>query len=244
MKPNFSCVIVDDEPKAVEYLSNSLKELFPNIKVLNVFSTWHTALNGLQSTTCDIVFMDISMHSKNTLSLLRLIPELKSEIIFVTAYDQYAIEVFDFPTSGYLLKPYDDTELFKAVNRALKRLEVSPKSIENNIDKIGIPNNNGIDYISVHDILYIETVNRCSKIMTRSGEFLSSFNIGKFKEILDPAIFFETHRSFVVNINHVIRYLSIGAVIMSNAKEIPVSKAVKDEFLHLFNIVSKGNKAG
>lgn len=242
MKTNFNCIIIDDEPEAIVHLSHSLKSLFGDIKIVHTFSGWYDALNGLRALQCDIVFMDVSLSGNSSLSLLRMVPHLKSEIIFVTAYKEYAIEAFDFSTSGYLLKPYNEANLLKAVNKALMRLEGQKHDADGRLRKLGIPGSNGVDYIPVQDILYIETMNRCSKITTRNGELISSYNIGKFKELLDPGSFFQIHRSFVVNINHITRYLTAGSIVMANAKEIPISKAVKDDFLDLFDVVSKSHR--
>ncbi len=238
-------MIIDDEPKAIELLKDSLAYLYDNLIVSGVYISWKEALDALRNNPPDILFSDISMPGKNSMELLKLVPELDSEIIFITAHSDYALSAFQFSAAGYILKPIDDTELKNAVDKAIER--VSNKKLANyNVknllvlnSKIGIPNNAGIDYIDINNIIYLESVNKCTKLVTKDGEILSSYNIGKFKSILDNPLFFQIHRSFIVNLNCIRRYETSGTVIMIDKREIPVSKNEKEQFLQLFGRITK-----
>ena len=246
MQNSFTCIIVDDEYDAIQLLTRRLNKLYKNITVTHSFLDWEQALSGLKEHSADIVFMDISMPDKNGISLLKLIPNLDSEIIFVTAHEEYAIEAFNFSTSGYILKPVDDEELFTAVNKAMERVSIkrlakqanagaAPAAAPLRNDKIAVPGNQGIDYINIDDILYLESANKCTKIVTAKREYISSQNLGKFLNLPDTQPFFHVHRSYIINLNCILRYESSGVVIMSNMHEIPVSRNVKGEFLKMFN---------
>jgi two-component system LytT family response regulator len=108
--------------------------------------------------------------------------------------------------------------------------------------KIGVPGNNGIDYINVDEILYFEAVRGYTNVVTTHATILSSFRLGKFREIIEGHTFYQVHRSYIINVNHVRRYNLIGEVVMVNDKEIPVSKNLREEFLHLFNMVSRSGE--
>src|SRR4051812_48500644 len=116
MENTFNCIVVDDEKNAASLLSNRIKSLFTEIEVVDIYSTWQTALAVLRSQSFDLVFMDVSMPGKNGMDLLRLIPGLDAEVIFVTAHEEYALKAFEFTPAGYLLKPVDDVELSEVIN--------------------------------------------------------------------------------------------------------------------------------
>jgi len=240
MKNNFSCIIVDDERDAVELLSDRIGHLYPNIVVATAKLNWGEALRALKENKYDLVFMDISLPGKNGIDLLKLVPQLESEIIFVTAHEEYALNAFSLAATGYILKPIDDEFFTAAVDKALERIEnkrlaTGPRPISTLSNKIGIPNKNGVDYVNVRDIIFLESTNKCTKVVTASAVYVSSQNLGKFKEVINDDSFFQVHRSYIVNLNFVLRYESTGVVILSNKMEIPVSRNVKNEFLKIFN---------
>jgi len=122
MKDNVTCMIIDDEPKAIELLQDSISTLDKRVSVIATYTSWAEALEGMRTQECDIIFLDISIHGKNSMDLLRALPDLRSEIIFVTAYSDYALNAFNFFTSGYILKPVDEVELAITLNKAIERV--------------------------------------------------------------------------------------------------------------------------
>ncbi len=240
MPNNISCIIVDDEQDAIELLTDRIGKLYKNITIKGTYFYWEDALKALREEECDLLITDISMPGKNGLELLKLLPNLQAEIIFVTAHEQYAINAFSFSTSGYILKPVDDEELSAAIGKAIERIQnkklaKQPRNIAPVLsERIGIANNHGIDYLVINEILYLESTNKCTKIITSHTEYTSSYNLGKFKDMLVNHPFFQVHRSYIVNLNSILRYESSGVVIMVNKMEIPVARNVKNDFLQLF----------
>jgi two-component system LytT family response regulator len=237
----YRCIIVDDEPKAIELLRDSIDDLYENIEVIASFNNWKPALQAMKANEYDIVFLDISMPQKNGMDLLALVPELKSEIIFVTAHSEHALDAFNFGATGYVLKPINDTLLYKTINKAIERINhkraaVSGVAVQvQHNDKIGIPSQKGIDYIDVNDILYLESINRYTSVVTKSDKLLSSYSIGKYRPMLDGLSFCQVHRSFIVNLKHVKRYEHPGTLQMINGVTIPVSRQNKDELNRMMN---------
>ena len=238
---NISCIITDDEPKMAELLADSISELYPEIEIAGQYNDWKSALTAIKTREPDIIFLDISMPGKTGFDLLELIPNSAAEIIFVTAHSEFAIEAFDFDVCGYVLKPIDERAIIKAVDRAISRINNKRKTTtgENKGSKIGIPDDSGIRYLNINDIIYLETENRYTKVVTTEGIILSSYNIGKYSETLSSDFFYQIHRSFIINVNHVKRYDATGVIVMTNDIEIPVSRKNKDEFLQLFNRIGK-----
>lgn len=247
MLNSFTCLIVDDEPNAIQLVTAFVNEFYKNIEIVGTYATWDTALEGINKHQADIIFMDISLPGKNGISILKQAANLKSEIIFVTAYEQYAIEAFGFRTSGYVLKPIAEDKFIEATDRALERIQLRKIASNNEMAlknaKIGIPNNKAIDYINISDILYFESINKSTRVVTRHTELISSYHIGKFKAAVDGHMFYQVHRSYIVNLDFISRYETAGAtLVMSNKKEIPVSRSEKERFLKLFTIITRTDR--
>lgn len=249
MSLDFRCIIIDDEPKAIELLKRRLQLLFPNVQVVNTYTQWEDAYEAILNTPIDLLFLDVSMPEKTGVDFLKLFPKLPFQVIFVTAHTQFAVEAIKFSASGYVLKPVDDYELSFAVNKALDRARTSkepPPASKDNFAKIGIPNPKGIDYINADDILYFESVNKYTKVVTMSHSLLSSYNLGEFKKLVEPPFFIQVHRSFIINLRKVKRYETSGNLVMEDDTAIPVSRSVRNEFLQAFNSISRtvGLKTG
>ncbi len=247
MPPEYTCLIVDDEPLAIELLADSIRTVQPSLRILNTFSSWPAALQGLRSTPADILFLDISIQDRNGMELLQSVPNLRSEVIFVTAHSSYALSAFKFPTTGYLLKPVDEIELAHAIDRAIARIDdrrraaqAPPAAAPAPVTKIGIPDSRSITYVAVQDIQYLEAFNTYTKVVTRTGELVSAYNLARFRELLPPDLFFQVHRSFIVNINSIFRYENAGVLHLETGQEVPVSKAARSGLLSLFTRVRPG----
>lgn len=240
MNRDYTCAIVDDEQDAIELLKDRIRLLYPNVKVTGTFMHWQEAVSALRMNKYDILFSDISMPGKSGLDLLKLLPDLDCEIIFVTAHEDYALKAFSFAASGYILKPIDDAELSAAIARSLER--VTNKSLAkesqkvNSIvqEKIKIPGRHTIEYVNVMDILYLESINKCTQITGVGFKYLASSNLGNYKHLTDSGIFFQVHRSFIVNLNAVVRYTTDSVAIMKDGKEIPVARNSRQDFLSAF----------
>jgi two-component system, LytTR family, response regulator len=240
MGNQYNCIIIDDEQDAVDLLKSRLHLLYENTFIVDSFNDWKLALPALRSKKYDLLFLDVSMPGKTGIELLQLLPDLESEIIFVTAHDSYALKAFSFAASGYVLKPIDDGELSAAIERALARIKIknlaaNTKTLQQKpSEKIGIANNHGVDYVNISDIVYLESMNKCTEIVTTNAKFTSTSNIGTFKHLLDSHPFFQAHRSFIINLNRIHRYETSGLIIMQDKKEIPLSRALRNDFLKLF----------
>lgn len=243
---NFSCIIIDDEQQAIDLLSDSLQQLYSNIKITGTYTQWAKALERLREDDFDILFLDISIQGRNGMNLLKCVPKLQSEVIFVTAYPDYALEAFRFMAGGYIVKPIDEAELANTVDKVIQRIQhkkvsqTAPRPAGDIVNKIGIPSNNAIDYVNISDIIYLQAAQAYTKVVTGHGELTSSYNIGKYKNVLDERIFYQVHRSYLINLNHVVRYETSGSVLMNNGAVIPVAKNFREDFLKLFNRVKYG----
>jgi two-component system LytT family response regulator len=244
MSPEINCVIIDDEEKAIDVLAERILLLFPKIKIVGKFTEWKKGLEALRTIKTDLLFLDVSMPEKSGLDLLKFFPTIPFQIIFVTAHSEFAMDAIKYSVAGYVLKPIDDYELSFAINKAIERIQGSAPAItanqanSTNKMKMGIPNPKGIDYLNVDDILYFESVNKYTKVVTNKFSIISSYNIAEFKKIIDPNYFFQVHRSYIVNLHCIKRYETSGTVVMEDNTNIPVSKNERSDFLHAFSRIS------
>lgn len=247
MLPEITCIIIDDEQKAIDLLVHRLSILYPNINILGKYTEWSKGLEMLRTRRVDLLFLDVSMPEKTGIDLLKLIPNITAQIIFITAHSEFALDAIKLSAVGYVLKPIDDYELSFAINKAIDRIKsrnsimatATANNNANNPSKIGIPNPKGIDYLNIEDILYFESVNKYTKVVTKTFSVISSYNLAEFKKIVNSNDFLQVHRSFIVNLHHIKRYETSGMLTMDDNMQIPVSKNFKTEFTTAFSKISR-----
>ncbi|HTN44791.1 MAG TPA: LytTR family DNA-binding domain-containing protein [Flavipsychrobacter sp.] len=227
----YTCIIIDDEAKAIEVLADTIKELYANIRIAGVYSNWKDALQAMRKKDYDILFLDISMPEKSGFDLLGFVPHINAEIIFVTAHQEYALDAFNYPATAYVLKPVEDLALDKAMQKALAKIDSRKAGMQTH--RIAVPDNQGVYYFDENDIIYLEAKIKHTLVKTKNKAFISTQAFGIFKDMLGRYPFFQVHRSFIVNVNYVLRYERTGILTMSEGQTIPVSKHIREDFLKL-----------
>jgi two-component system LytT family response regulator len=239
-------IIIDDEKKCIALLQQQLQKSFPEVQVVATSSKPEEGIKLIRQHEPNLLFLDIEMPLKNGFQVLEATRDVAYDVIFTTAYQQYAINAIRFAALDYLLKPIEAEELAGAIGRYKSRhkkdqqqqqfdlLFNNLKNITQPFHKISIATTEGIIFINTTDIVYIEASGSYSKVFLRNGDpVLTSKNLKEFEEMLSQQSFFRVHHSYIVNTNEIKRYLKGdgGFVIMSNAAELPVSKRRKEEFI-------------
>ncbi len=233
-------IIIDDEPKALEILTLKLQRLFPEINVVRSYENPEQALSELPHIQPDLVFLDIAMPGMNGFEWLETVEEPSFEVVFVTAYDEFALEALRHAAVGYVLKPIDENELKNAVKNALKNIEAK-NSFHHNTDLLSylrsndkllsIPLTEGIKFIRIDKIVRLEGTAGYTRIVCENGkDFISSYSLGKFQEMLPEDHFIKTHRSHIVNLDYVETYLHKGFLELTNGDQIPLTRPNRKEF--------------
>lgn len=233
-----TCIIVDDEKLARDLLKEYL-ENYPEIELLGEADQGMEAVEKIDKLKPDIVFLDVQMPGMTGFDVLEDI-EHEPYVIFVTAYDQYAIKAFEKNAVDYLLKPLDEERFRNAVNRALKRKTLEHSSIEDLLSSmkserkgtydthIFVQKSEKLFNLPVDEIVYLEASGDYTIITTKADQFVSSSGIGKLEEILNPEVFIRVHRSTIVNVNYlkeIERHFNGGMVVkMQSGKSFPVSR--------------------
>ena len=237
-------IIVDDEEHARLTLAGKLKEYFPDIEIIGEAQTAQEAFDMIISSQPDLLFLDVAMPRESGFDLLKRLPNLNFEIIFVTGFDKYAIDAISFCAIGYLLKPIQDELFIKAVHQARRRILKEKENIRNqqllqNLshpghgnNKIGIPTMDGLEFIATNKIIRCEGMDKYTQISIQDRPpITSSYNIGEFVRLLKPYGFFLVHKSHLINMEFICRYNKEGIVILEDGSGIPVSKRKRNDFL-------------
>lgn len=242
-------VIIDDEIKARNLLRILLEENCPQITVIEEAENLPKGVALINQLQPDIVFLDIEMPGYSGIQLLEFFtPEqIKFELIFTTAYSNYAIKAFELNAIDYLLKPLRDEQVEGAVKKAIAQIgnsQVSRKLEElkhtlkaTNIRKIGLPVADGVIFIEFDDMILLEADRMYTKVVTISeGEILVSKPLKFFMDILEDAReFYRPHRSYLINLKHIKQYISKdgGYILMNNKQSVTIARDKKEEFFEL-----------
>ncbi|HPQ20282.1 MAG TPA: LytTR family DNA-binding domain-containing protein [Saprospiraceae bacterium] len=236
-------LIIDDEPKLTEVLKLKIEQHCPDIKVLGSAQNIVEAKEKIELWNPKLIFLDITMPGGSGFQLLDQIENINFEIIFVTGYSEYALDALKVSAAEYLLKPVKTNELIEAVEKVkvkinqkeeAKRYQLLKHNIENvgkQDSKIVIPGQKSYEIVNIRDIIRCEGVQKYTYIYMMNGQkFLSSYNVGVYKDMLTNYNFYSVHKSHIINNNHIKRYLTEGTIIMIDDSTVPVSRRKKDEF--------------
>ncbi|MDV7187886.1 LytTR family DNA-binding domain-containing protein [Lutibacter sp. TH_r2] len=238
-------IIVEDEKTSRDILKNYLQKYCPQVEVLGEAENVDEALVLIKSNELDLVFLDVEMPYGNAFDLLEKVGNHNFETIFVTAYNQYAIEALNKHASYYLLKPISIDELIKAVDyvtevkereNELQNTVLKPKTISNNA-KITIPTQEGFEVLEIQDVLYAKADDNYTHLFLKNGQKkLVSKTLKYFEEALKENSFARIHKSYLVNVNYIVNYKKGkgGTVVLENGKELSVSSSRKIELLAFF----------
>lgn len=240
-----NAIIVEDEKTSRDILKNYLSKYCPNITVLGEAENVDQALVLIRNHDLDVVFLDVEMPYGNAFDLLEKVGDVDFQTIFVTAYNHYAIDALNAHASYYLMKPISIDELIKAVDYvteirtkedALQDQVLVPK--QNAVDgKITIPQQNGFEVLETKNILYCKADDNYTEIYLKDNKKkLVSKTLKYIEEALADANFARVHKSYLVNVNEIVKYLKGkgGSVVLSNGKEIMVSASKKSDLLSYF----------
>jgi len=241
---NLNAIIVEDEANSREILSNYLAKYCPTVLLKGEAASVEEAKELIKKHQLDLVFLDVEMPFGTGFDLLDQIPDRTFETVFVTAYNQYAIDALNNHAAYYLMKPINIDELIKAVDYvteirtkedALEDRVLTPSL--NKVDgKITLPQQDGFQILNVADILYCKADDNYTEIYLENKKILVSKTLKYFEEALSKFAFARIHKSYLVNVNEVVKYRKGkgGSVVVSNGKELLVSASKKKDLLAYF----------
>lgn len=240
-------IIIDDEQHCIDRLKNLITTNFNDeVSIIGTFDSIDVAYLALQELKPNLVFLDIQINRETGFDLLRKLPAITFNVIFTTAYEQYAVKAFKFSATDYLLKPVDIDDLSNSLkkikesetrgykNEELNVLIENIMNMQHHTKKITVPTINGLEFLNIQDILHCKSdVNYTTIFKRDKSKLMVAKTLKEFEGILNSYNFFRVHNSHLVNLNYIKSYHKGkgGYLILEDNTEIEVSTRRKDDFL-------------
>lgn len=240
-------LIIEDEQDNIDILVHFLEKYCDTVGEVEYALDIEEGISKFKSFEPDVLLLDIKLSQGTSFDFLELLGEINVPIIFVTAYDEFAIKAIKYSAVDYLLKPVRIADLREAIAKATTRIskETSAERLDilkqrmngsssSNDEFIAIPTVESIEFVRAEDILTIEADGKYSSFEILDADaVVSSRNLGEYEELLEPAGFFRVHHSYLVNLNQILRISKLDGLycVMKNGKSIPVSRRKKEELM-------------
>ena len=245
-------IIIDDEHASAELLAIKLKKAASDIFITGIYNSSADGLNAIEKEQPQVLFIDIEMPGLDGLSLVKKMDAENTEVIFVTAFDQYAIEAVRMQALDYLLKPVGEEELNACILRLREKLAEKEKiktsfTLDNMLqkmqtlnmeyNKIAIATMEGILFIPVKDIVRVESESNYSTLFLLGGKkIVVSKTLRIIEEMLAPYRFFRPHKSHLINLQYIIKYIKGegGMIVLADGSQVEVSRQRRADFMKVF----------
>ena len=242
-----TAVIVDDDEFCCFQLRDLIVKYSLGVEVIGVFNSGEDGVANIAALQPDLVFLDVEMPGMNGFEMIRKFPAVNFEIIFTTSHVQYAIRAIRFSALDYLVKPLDPDALQDAISRLRDKIDAKQNGGPKNLEIMGIPaekkfNNlavptmEGLLFIGLQDIIRCESDDKYTRIFLADKKIIvASRTLGDFETLLHPHGFFRIHKSHLINLIHLKKYLrgEGGQVIMADGATLDVSRRKKEELMEL-----------
>ena len=242
MEDIIKTVLVDDDRSSILTLQTLLGASFPQIKIVGTASMVNEAIPLINETEPDLVFLDINMPDGEGFDVIEKVTYKDFQVIFITAFDKYAVRAFEFSALHYLVKPVTHEMLDSAVERYKEakvedidnRLTVLRDTLRSKNEKIIIPSTDGLNIVKLSDIVRLEANDVYTIFyMTNGQRFIASKPLNNYEKILEDLPFSRVHSKNLINLMYVKRYIKGkgGSVILEDNTEVEVSVRKKSDFL-------------
>ena len=241
-------ILVDDEVNNLMFLQALIKEHLPQLQITATTESAQNALQIISELKPQLFFMDIDMPGMTGFELLKKMEPLSFEVIFVTAYNQYAMEAFEYNAVAYITKPIVTEKLIAAVEKAVNKIEekkytenifslLENVQHKNEHDKIALPTMQGLQFIKLTQICFCESSGNYTNFhLTDNSKIMVSRQLGEYEKLLPAEMFVRIHDQHIINLTCIKEYVkgSGGEVILENGTRLNVASRRKDELLSRF----------
>lgn len=238
-----TAIITDDERHSREALLQKIIKNCPEVEILAMCSSAQEGIEALNNYAPDVLFLDIEMPVINGFEMLKMLHTEAPQIIFTTAYNEFAIQAIRYSALDYLVKPIEVEELKAAIVRAHQNLKnpihqqlqilMDNLSASSSRQSLAISTAEGINLVNLREILYLEAEGNYTWITLKHQKILSSKTLGEFEEALPNTRFFRIHHSSIIHLEHLKQYIrgDGGEIVMQDGKHLPIARRRKDELL-------------
>ncbi|GEM_PF-1490244 len=244
-----SCVIIDDDPAAIENLKVLMAKNASFLEVIATANNLTTALECLRSQDPDLVFLDIILGASTSFDLLEQLDDYSFNIVFTTSHEAFALRAFDYNSLHYLVKPISTKAFLKAVEKIKNSAELHQgneqarqalKVLNRYGEKLAISDRKGTTFINQNQIAFLKGSASYTEITHLNGETtMASKRLGLIYAKLNPEMFLRVHKSFIVNIQEVayLENAKTGIAILKNGDQVPVGTAYRNPLLAALDAV-------
>lgn len=238
MTKKISTIIIEDEELAREILKNYLKD-FPRIELMGEYPDGFSGVQAINKLKPDLILLDIKVPRISGIEIVELL-DYKPEVVFVTAYDEYAIKAFEMNAVDYLMKPFSRDRFALAVNRVLSRIDQGDTGSvpsyttmrQGNgeyLERIVVKSKSNIHVIKLEDLIYLEAMDDYVMIYTEEQRYMKQRSLKYYEEHLNPSDFVRVHRSYIIRISQISRLEQYEKesykLSLVNNSQVPVSKS-------------------
>lgn len=241
-----TAIIIDDETSSRNSLRQKLTKHCPEITITGECENGEEGVKDIEQKNPDIIFLDVEMPRMNGFTMLKQLTNKNFEVVFITAYDHYAIRAIKFSALDYLVKPIEIGSLKAAVEKAVQKRKISSgnerlelllqnlMNHKNELQRIAIPSVEGLQFVETANIIYLEaSSNYTCFYLTNNTKITVAKTLKDFEDLLPGSVFIRIHNSFIVNKNQVEKYINGkgGQVVMKNGAVLDVARRKKEEFM-------------
>ncbi|UBM59244.1 response regulator [Marinilongibacter aquaticus] len=236
-------ILIDDEAHCNETLQYYIQKVARELQVLAVFTAPQDALDWLKENEVDLIFLDIQMPGLTGFEFLAQLRPFDFEVVFLTAYDQFAIKAIKYSALDYLQKPIQESELRQTVKKLQHKKEEDVhnslfdhllKIVENQekgLNKISLPTAKGFVFLDTVQIVWCQSAEEHSQIKLDDGsEYCIALSLAEIENRLSTPLFMRIHKEYLVQKSHILQFVdgSLASVVMSDQRKIPISRYRKD----------------
>jgi two-component system, LytTR family, response regulator len=244
------CILVDDEKNALEMMEWLIKTYCPSVEIVEMCNSAEQGIGAINKYKPDVVFLDIEMPRMNGFDMLEQFDKLFFDVVFCTAYDQFAIKAFKYSALNYLLKPIDPDDLKATVSRIEERKSIPTKEqfelllqniaqpVKSTPPRIALTTGDGMIFVPTTDIIYCEAESNYTKVVLTGGKKIVVSKVLKdIDEALSGPDFCRVHSSFLINVNRIKKYVrgDGGYLVMDDDTDVSISRNRRQEFMELFS---------
>ncbi len=237
-------VIIDDEPDSVQLMRLNIENHFPQLEIVGTFNSSVKASEQIAALQPDLLFLDIEMPLINGFDLLEKIMPVEFSVVFVTAYNDFAIKAFRFNALDYLVKPVNIEDLREVVKKVEKRHHFQTDQLhvlqqqfkKGSITKIAIPSQTGVTFIDLKDIVFVEAKSNYSElVLVDKRKILISKTLKDIQYVLEQQQFLRIHRQYIINLNEVKHFNRNESLLTMTTNDVlPVSRLQKDKLIEQY----------
>ncbi len=244
MNNTIRTIILDDEPDSVRLMRLNIEQHFPQLEIVGIFTSPQKALQEIPSLQPDLLLLDIEMPVINGFDLLEKLMPVEFAVVFVTAYNDFAIKAFRFNALDYLVKPVNIEELREVVTKVEKRQHIQADQLQvlqqqfkkGAINKIAIPSQTGVTFIDLKDIVFVEAKsNYADLVLVDKRKILISKTLKDIQFVLEQQQFLRIHRQYIINLNEVKHFNRNESLLTMTTNDVlPVSRLQKDKLIEQY----------